>query len=219
MERDDEGVWLQHSLCPRDHRDWSDPEYDPASSLSSFNVFTCPRLIQPPRLFITAHIIKYRNLPIHIIDWKMYYLLTWFVQQGIIGQNPVTCVTFDDTDCEITATHDVCLSIFGVYAVVCGPDNNKCGVFQEPTRIIIPKFLGLDFDQLSISLWFKKEQDKNAYILSTGRYAKRCVTIWRLPFISLLDGIVYWLRVFGMYFSAHLLCRERAYTKAKYVSK
>jgi len=117
----------------------------------------------------------------------MYYLLMCLVQHGIVGQNPVTCVTFDDTDCEITATHGVCLSIFGVYAVVCGPDNNKCGVFQEPTRIIIPKFLGQDFDQLSISFWFKQDKDKNAYILTTGRCAHRWVTIWQLTFISLLD--------------------------------
>ena len=91
-------------------------------------------------------------------------------------RNELTCINFEDSDCTIRGTNNVCVYNVGVFPV--RYLGSMAGVFHPPYRLTIPSFWHKQFDQLTISLKFAKGAEKNTYILSTGQCGGRFVTTY-----------------------------------------
>ena len=112
---------------------------------------------------------------------ERHYLLNVFsicFHQGVIGSNPITCLTFDKRAYgSFQATNWVYVNVRGVSADSDGVDG-KAGLFVSPSRVKIPYFERNDFFQLTVSLWFKKRSDLSGacmILLSTGQCELRYV--------------------------------------------
>ncbi|KAI0239232.1 hypothetical protein LSAT2_010050 [Lamellibrachia satsuma] len=98
--------------------------------------------------------------------WTLFVLTVaafYQVSDAIIGENSITCVTFDaplfNWFGDPIGSNGVYLNNYGVEVEKGkgdGLDGTDCGEFKLPSKLEIPFLRGNDFSEFAVSIWFRR---------------------------------------------------------------